>query len=82
MCQLYAILDKQGELYAMAANQAEAKAQVERAEVYLDGAATCGHPAAAAWVAARLPIEAKPVTAAQGLALLQGRCVPVLEREP
>jgi hypothetical protein len=81
MAQLRAILDAQGELYALATNQVEAAARKGQAEAYLDGAATCGHPAAGAWVRERLPIEVRHVTATEGLALLEEHGTPLLDRE-
>lgn len=78
----WALLDANGELYALRRSLDDARRAKADAESYLDGAATCGHPAAGPWVAQRLPFELRQVTRAQRAELLDEWGTPVLDREP
>jgi len=77
----YAISDRLGEIYALRHTYQEGQDAARQAEEYLDGAATCGHPAAASWAAERLPIVVRPVSAIEWADALE-EATPVLDREP
>lgn len=77
----YAILAADGECYALRDTVVEASAARVQAEEYLHEAASCGHPAAPAWVAARLPFRLVCVSVEKAAELLEDG-TPVLDREP
>lgn len=74
--------DARGEPYALRERYGDAVRAARDAEGYLDGAATCGHPAAGPWVRERLPFKLRQVTVAERRDLLDEWGTPVLDREP
>ena len=58
---LFAVRDALGEYVAVEETADAAAAAGVRYEDYLDGAATCGHPAGPRWAAARLPVEVEEI---------------------
>lgn len=78
---LYAVLDREGGLWALAETYREARAARVTAEDSLDAALCCGHHLAAGWVRARLPIGVRYVSRDEA-ALMREEQTPELEREP
>jgi hypothetical protein len=78
----YAVVDRQDGLYAIEEFESIALIRKAEAAVYLDEAATCGHPDAPSWVNARLPLEVRPVTDEQAEMLVEDHGTPILDREP
>lgn len=78
----FLVTDARGEPYALRESYEAATRARAHGEAYLDGAATCGHPAAARWVAKRLPLRIRQVTAEERDAVLEEWGQPVLDREP
>jgi len=79
--QRWAILDAQGEVYAITGDPGAIAGLLALAESYLYEAASCGHPAAPAWVDERLPLEVVGMSIERADEL-RAEARPVFEREP
>lgn len=80
---VFAVFDAiDSELYAIRYTPEAAQEACRAAREYLDEAAACGHPAAPAWVAERLPFKVVEVPTAELEVLHEQFGTPVMEREP
>jgi len=77
----YAVVDRQGECYAIRTDVIEAQKARGEGVDYLIGAVESGHPRAAGWVAARLPLAILTITEEERIEMLENG-TPTLDREP
>lgn len=78
---IYAVEDAKGDVLAVTDDRDEAASFAAFGEERYREATDCGHPSAAGWAAARLPVTVRVVTAEEAEAILE-EGVPELQREP
>jgi hypothetical protein len=78
---VYAVVDARGGLWALEREYRRARRAREAVLEHLDGAATCGHSMAVAWVDRHLPLRTLWVSRDEAERMREDE-TPRLEREP
>jgi hypothetical protein len=78
---VFVVMGRNRQVFAVRDSLAAANEAIVEAELYLDGALSCGHPSAPAWVGERKPFGVECVGLQSRLDELLAGNVPVLDRE-